>query len=111
MPLRKKLGKPYWSISSYLKYKVKNAVNFISQYENILANSARAENVDGVVCGHIHHAQIDMIDDIQYFNTGDWVESCTALVEDFDGKITLIRWLDDANNQPEVDVRNISEAA
>ena len=109
--LRKRLGKPYWSISSYLKYKVKNAVNFISQYENILANAARAENVDGVVCGHIHHAQIDMIENIQYFNTGDWVESCTALVEDFNGKITLVRWLDDASNQPKVDVCNISEAA
>ena len=63
------------------------------------------------MCGHIHHAQIDMIDDIQYLNTGDWVESCTALFEDFDGKITLVRWLDEINKQPKTNVRNISEAA
>ena len=109
--LRKRLGKPYWSISAYIKYKVKNAVNFISQYETLLAEAARNEQVDGVVCGHIHHAKIDTIDDILYYNTGDWVESCTALVEDFDGNIRLVRWLDELNSRETPSVRRFPKAA
>ena len=82
---RRKLGLPYWSLSAYLKHKVKNAVQFIDNYEHAVASEARRRGVDGVVCGHIHHAEIRNIDGILYCNDGDWVESCTALVEDFDG--------------------------
>jgi UDP-2,3-diacylglucosamine pyrophosphatase LpxH len=90
--LRRKLGLPYWSLSKYLKSKVKGAVNFIGDFEQTLAAEARRQGVDGVVCGHIHHAQMREIDGILYNNTGDWVESCTALVEDFDGDLQLIHW-------------------
>ena len=90
--LRRKLGLPYWSLSKYLKLKVKHAVNFISDFECALAAEARRQGVDGVVCGHIHHPEIRDIDGILYCNDGDWVESCTALVEDFDGSLQLIHW-------------------
>ena len=109
--LRKKLGKPYWSISAYLKYKVKNAVNFISQYEHILADAARAEGVDGIVCGHIHHAQVDKIGEIDYYNTGDWVESCTALLEGYDGEISLIRWSEYLNRTMRSGEKKLPQAA
>jgi UDP-2,3-diacylglucosamine pyrophosphatase LpxH len=90
--LRRKLGYPYWSLSAYLKHKVKNAVSFISSYEQTLAGEARRRGVDGVVCGHIHHAEIREIDGILYCNDGDWVESCTALVEDWNGQLSIIHW-------------------
>lgn len=109
--IRKKFGKPYWSLSAYLKYKVKNAINFISQYEHILAHAAKSEKVDGVICGHIHHAEIKTIEGIQYFNTGDWVESCTALVEDFNGKIKLVRWLEQLEQENQPEPSNIEKAA
>lgn len=109
--IRKKFGKPYWSLSAYLKYKVKNAINFISQYEHILALAAKSEKVDGVICGHIHHAEIKTIEGIQYFNTGDWVESCTALVEDFNGKIKLVRWLEQLEQENQPEPSNIEKAA
>ncbi|MCG2634483.1 MAG: UDP-2,3-diacylglucosamine diphosphatase [Gammaproteobacteria bacterium] len=92
--IRSYFGRPYWSLSAYLKHKVKNAVNFISQYESILANEARKEGVDGVICGHIHRAEITDLDGITYVNCGDWVESCTAIIEDHNGKMELIHWLD-----------------
>lgn len=109
--IRKKFGKPYWSLSAYLKYKVKNAINFISQYEHILAHAAKSEKVDGVICGHIHHAEIKTIEGIQYFNTGDWVESCTALVEDFNGKIKLVRWVEQLEQENQPEPSNIEKAA
>lgn len=90
--LRRKMGLPYWSLSAYLKHKVKNAVEFISDYERAIAEEARRRHVDGVVCGHIHHAEIREIDGILYCNDGDWVESCTALVEHFDGRLEILRW-------------------
>ena len=90
--LRRKMGLPYWSLSAYLKHKVKNAVAFISEYEQAIAEEARRRHVDGVVCGHIHHAEIREIDGILYCNDGDWVESCTALVEHFDGRFEILRW-------------------
>ena len=83
--VRRRLGFPYWSLSAYLKHKVKNAVGFISDFEDALAGEARRRGVQGIVCGHIHHAEIREIDGITYCNDGDWVESCTALVEHFDG--------------------------
>ncbi|EIJ42695.1 hypothetical protein BegalDRAFT_1821 [Beggiatoa alba B18LD] len=95
---RRKLGYPYWSLSAYLKHKVKNAVNFITAFEQVLAEEARRRELDGVVCGHIHKAEIRMIDDILYCNDGDWVESCTALIEDWDGNLFIMEWTD--NHQP-----------
>lgn len=89
---RKLFGKPYWSLAAFLKHKVKNAVNFISSFEKGVAHEARRRKVDGVVCGHIHRAEIRMIDDILYCNDGDWVESCTALVEHADGRLEILDW-------------------
>ncbi|MDX2222736.1 MAG: UDP-2,3-diacylglucosamine diphosphatase [Rhodospirillaceae bacterium] len=91
---RRVLGLPYWSLSKYLKHKVKNAVQFISNYEGAMANMARTRGTDGVICGHIHHAAIKDIDGVRYCNDGDWVESCTALVEHFDGRMEIIAWAD-----------------
>ena len=71
---------------------MKKAVNFISSFQEVLAQEARRSDVDGVICGHIHHAAIEEIRGIRYMNTGDWVESCTALVEDFDGNFEIITW-------------------
>src|SRR5713226_3906148 len=92
---RRKLGLSYWSLSAFLKHKVKNAVQFIANYERAVASEARRRGVDGVVCGHIHHAEIRDIDGVRYCNDGDWVESCTALVEDFDGRLRIIRWAEE----------------
>ena len=89
---RQKLGLPYWSLSAWLKHKVKNAVDHISDFETFIATSARHHHADGVVCGHIHHAQMRMIGNVLYCNDGDWVESCTALVEDEDGNLSIINW-------------------
>jgi UDP-2,3-diacylglucosamine pyrophosphatase LpxH len=88
------LGYPYWSLSAFLKHKVKNAVNYIGDYESAVAAEARRRGADGVVCGHIHKAEIRPIDGILYCNDGDWVESCTALVEHFDGKLEILHWAD-----------------
>ncbi len=90
--IRRKLGFSYWSLSSYLKYKVKNAVEYIGAYENVVADEARRRRVDGVICGHIHHAEMRPIGAIRYCNCGDWVESCTALVEDQTGALMIIDW-------------------
>ncbi len=90
--IRRKLGFPYWSLSAYLKYKVKNAVAFIGTFESFIVEHARYHKADGVVCGHIHHAQIKNLGDILYCNDGDWVESCTALVEDVHGNLSIIDW-------------------
>jgi UDP-2,3-diacylglucosamine pyrophosphatase LpxH len=89
---RLKMGYPYWSLSSYLKHKVKNAVNFISAFEKTVVQESRHQKVDGVICGHIHHAEMREIDGMLYCNSGDWVESCTALVEHLDGRLEIIRW-------------------
>jgi UDP-2,3-diacylglucosamine pyrophosphatase LpxH len=90
--VRRLFGFPYWSLSAYLKHKVKNAVEYISQYEDAVAGTARQRGLDGVVCGHIHNAEMRMIDGVLYCNDGDWVESCTALVEHLDGRLELIHW-------------------
>lgn len=95
--VRRKFGFGYWSLSAYLKLKVKAAVNFIGDFERTLADEARRRNVDGVVCGHIHHAADHMIDGVRYVNCGDWVESRTAIAEDQSGRLHLIRWGDDAS--------------
>ena len=92
--IRRKVGLPYWSLSQYLKHKVKNAVSYISAFEEAVAREARTRGVDGVVCGHIHHAEIREIDGILYCNDGDWVESLSALVETHDGELKIITWHD-----------------
>ncbi len=89
---RARLGMPYWSLSQYLKYKVKTAVSYVTSFEQAVAMEARRRGLDGVICGHIHHAEIRDINGIVYCNDGDWVESLTALVEHIDGRIELIRW-------------------
>ena len=91
---RARAGLPYWSLSQYLKLKVKNAVSYITSFEDALAAEARKQGVDGVVCGHIHKAEIRDIDGILYCNDGDWVESLTALVEDDAGELHLVDWHD-----------------
>ncbi|MBE1297452.1 UDP-2,3-diacylglucosamine diphosphatase [Phycobacter azelaicus] len=90
--LRHLWGGQYWSLSKWAKHQVKQAVNFISEYESVLTAEARRGGYDGVICGHIHSAAIRDIDEISYVNTGDWVESCTAVVEMDDGRLTLIDW-------------------
>lgn len=97
---RRKLGFPYWSLSKWAKHKVKNAVNFISEFEQAVALEARKQNVEGVICGHIHHATIHDIYGTRYMNCGDWVESCTALAEHFDGTFELLNGV-----VPEADLR------
>ena len=94
--LRRSLGYPYWSLSAFLKDRVKNAVKYIANFERAIAAEARRRGLDGVVCGHIHRAEIRDIDGITYCNDGDWVESCTALVEDFQGRLSLLRWTEQA---------------
>jgi UDP-2,3-diacylglucosamine pyrophosphatase LpxH len=91
---RARLGLPYWSLSQFLKLKVKNAVSYITAFEEALAKEARSRDFDGVVCGHIHHAEIRPIEKIIYCNCGDWVESLTALVEAHDGSLSILRWQD-----------------
>ena len=90
--VRKQLGLPYWSLSAWLKHKVKNAVEYISRFEEAVAEEAAKRGVDGVVCGHIHHAEIRRIGGVLYLNDGDWVESCSALVEDARGNLEILRW-------------------
>ncbi len=91
---RRRLGFPYWSLSAYLKHKTKKAVEFIGDYETALTDEARRRQVDGVICGHIHHAEMRDMDGVLYVNDGDWVESCTALVEHPDGTLEILRWAD-----------------
>lgn len=90
--IRVKLGYPYWSLSAFLKNKVKNAVSFMTDFEHQLIAEARRRGYDGVVCGHIHHAKITEIEGLLYCNDGDWVESLTALVETTDGELEIVRW-------------------
>jgi UDP-2,3-diacylglucosamine pyrophosphatase LpxH len=90
--IRRRLGLGFWSLSAYLKYRVKSAVSFIGAYEEAVAAEARRRNVHGIICGHIHHAADRMIDGVHYVNCGDWVESCTALIETLEGDLHVIRW-------------------
>ncbi|MTI63384.1 UDP-2,3-diacylglucosamine diphosphatase [Methylophaga sp.] len=90
--VRRKLGFSYWSLAAFLKHKVKNAVQYISNFEEAVAYEAARQGVDGVVCGHIHRAEIARHHDIDYYNCGDWVESCTALVEHPNGEMEILHW-------------------
>ena len=90
--LRRRLGFGYWSLSAFLKVKVKNALQFIENFEAAVAEEARRRNVDGVICGHIHKAEMRDFSGTLYVNDGDWVESCTALVEHTDGRLEILHW-------------------
>ena len=90
--LRKRLGLSYWSLSQYLKFRVKRAVQYIDNFSQAVVKEAHLKQVDGIVAGHIHHAEITMIDGVLYANCGDWVESCTAIVEHYDGTLELIKY-------------------
>lgn len=96
--LRARMGLPYWSLSRYLKLKVKRAVSYVSQFEEAVAREARRRGVQGVVCGHIHHAELRTIDGVLYANDGDWVESLTALVEHADGRLEILDWTSFSQN-------------
>jgi UDP-2,3-diacylglucosamine pyrophosphatase LpxH len=90
--VRRRLGYPYWSLSQWLKRQVKEAVKAIDRFETAVAGEAKRRGFDGVVCGHIHHAEMRRVNGVEYLNDGDWVESCTALVEHHDGRLELIDW-------------------
>ncbi len=94
--IRRWFGFGYWSLSGYLKLRVKTAVNFIGEFEHAIAAEAKRRKVEGVICGHIHHMSDRMIDGVRYLNCGDWVESCTAIAEDFDGTLHQIQWTEGA---------------
>ncbi|WP_342643510.1 UDP-2,3-diacylglucosamine diphosphatase [Rhodoligotrophos ferricapiens] len=104
--VRRLFGLPYWSLSAYLKYKVKRAVEFVSRFEDALVHEARRQGADGVICGHVHTPQMRDIGGVHYCNDGDWVESCTALVETFAGTLEIIRWtrMDPLATNPEVQI-------
>lgn len=92
--LRQLFGyKSYWSLSKYAKKSVKKAVSYICDYEHILSAEAKQRRVDGVICGHIHEPEMKMIDSVHYLNCGDWVESCSALIEHYDGRFEIIDYL------------------
>ena len=90
--VRARLGLPYWSLSAWLKHKVKKALSYVTDFEHAVAREARRRGHQGVVCGHIHRAEMRMIDGVLYCNDGDWVESLTALVEHHDGRFELVTW-------------------
>jgi UDP-2,3-diacylglucosamine pyrophosphatase LpxH len=107
--VRRRLKMPYWSLSAYLKKRVKNAVQFVCSFEEAVANEALNRGFDGVVCGHIHCAEIREIGPITYYNDGDWVESCTALVEDRQGAMRIVDWT--VEGQPAASAPAEAEAA
>jgi len=92
---RRVLGFGYWSLAGYVKWKVKRAVMYVGDFEQAVAHEAHRRGMNGVVCGHIHKAELRSIGDLLYCNTGDWVESCTALAERADGSLTLLAFADD----------------
>ncbi|MNL11533.1 hypothetical protein D3C87_1323730 [compost metagenome] len=98
--VRRRLGLQYWSLSAWAKQKVKNAVSVIGRFEEALVHEAKESGVDGVICGHIHFADIHDRLGIQYINTGDWVESCTAIVENHEGTFELIKWTEMVTGEP-----------
>ncbi len=97
--VRHKLGLPYWSLSNHLKLKVKNAVQYVCSFEEAVTREAVERGLDGIVCGHIHCAEIRQIGNVTYYNDGDWVESCTALVEDACGAMRIVDWTKEASGQ------------
>ncbi len=100
---RRFFGLPYWSLSKHAKHKVKQSVNFISDFEGLVAREAGRRGIDGVVAGHIHTADMRTIDGVEYYNDGDWVEGCTALVEHHDGRMEILHWADEIAKRPPVE--------
>ena len=94
--VRRHLGLGYWSLSAYLKNRVKKAVAFIGAFEEAVAAEARRRAADGIICGHIHHAADRTFEGVHYLNCGDWVESCTAVIEAQDGRLRIVRWAERA---------------
>jgi len=90
--VRRLFGYPYWSVATFLKSQMADAMKYIHNFERALASEARKRGVDGVICGHIHRAEVTQHEDVLYCNDGDWVESCTTLIEDHSGKLSLLRW-------------------
>jgi UDP-2,3-diacylglucosamine pyrophosphatase LpxH len=109
--VRRLLRMPYWSLSAWAKQKVKNAVNYIGEFEKTLAADAQRHNAEGVICGHIHHAAIHDHFGVRYINCGDWVESCTAIAEHPDGKFEIITWTDRGRNTMPVPLQQAVRAA
>jgi UDP-2,3-diacylglucosamine pyrophosphatase LpxH len=106
--VRRRLKLPYWSLSAHLKRRVKNAVQYVSSFEEAVAREAQQRGFDGIVCGHIHCAEIRQIGSITYYNDGDWVESCTALVEEQCGAMAIVAWAAQAqmsaNRSPQLEL-------
>lgn len=94
--VRRKLGMGYWSLSAFLKNQVKEAVKYIGSYEQAVVQKAREAQLDGVICGHIHQAALTDFDGVTYINTGDWVESCTAVTENEHGEMAVVHWVKDS---------------
>ena len=105
---RKLRGKEYWSLAKFLKYKVKNAVKYIGEYEKTVSEYAKRKKYDGIICGHIHHAEDQDFDGVNYLNCGDWVESCTALVENYDGTFEILYW-DELRKNYLISEKNLEE--
>ena len=100
--VRRLLGFGYWSFASYIKLKAKRAMKYVNDYEEALIQFARKSDASGIICGHIHRPEIRQVGDIVYMNCGDWIENCTALVEDFTGKISLINFHDSQRKEEEM---------
>jgi len=109
--VRRLFGFTYWSLSQWAKLKVKNAVSFIGEFERALVAEAHRHGVDGVICGHIHHAAIHDKFGVRYINCGDWVESCTAVVEHFDGRFEIIEWTIGVEQRPAQALRPAKQPA
>jgi len=92
--VRNAFGMPHWSLSQYLKNKTKEAVSYVNNFEDLITEYCAKQNADGVICGHVHRAEIKDVNGIEYMNDGDWVESCTALVEHTDGRWEIVKWLE-----------------
>lgn len=106
--IRRRMGLPYWSFSAWSKQKVKTAVNFVGAFQSAVSEDARRHGVDIVLCGHIHQPAIKTIEDVLYVNTGDWVESCSAVVEHHDGRLELVRWTDSKADPQPADARRLA---
>jgi UDP-2,3-diacylglucosamine pyrophosphatase LpxH len=109
--VRRHLGLGYWSLSAYLKYRVKKAVAFIGAFEEVVAMEARRRGADGIICGHIHHASDRNVHGTHYLNCGDWVESCTAVVETRDGELRVIQWAEIGHRDDKVPLLTLLPAA
>src|SRR5262249_25163244 len=105
---RRLFGMDYWSLSAFVKRKVKGAVDYISKFEHSVSHYAEINHADGIVCGHMHSASARMVSGVQYYNCGDWVESCTALVERFDGSIEILDWREHSERRNACEVRVIA---